>query len=241
MPLPGVRFAERYPANGPGPKNLREWAQIFSRFQTHIFMKGKPTQKITHPNKNTVCASAFGTVCRNCAPFSSKTSRKQPERVCANCLCKLGGFLGGLPSVEYLCGKEGVFFFSSRIFDRTKQIPHWLSNFLGCPQPLDVHAVVPSTCNHSNRTTEPTRWQRKPLYCQRRCFWFDAIPANFNLCLQADHAKLDKTTLVAQIITRRTPWELLCVLLRGFSGPPKKQTHEKRNLWRDAYNNLKYL
>ena len=52
-------------------------------------MKGKPTQKNTHPNKSTICANNFGTICTNCPPFPCKTSRQQPKRACTNCLCIL--------------------------------------------------------------------------------------------------------------------------------------------------------
>ena len=55
-----------------------------------IIMEGKPTQKRhIHPNKSTTRTNNFGSVCTNCHPLSFKTSREQPERVRANCLCKL--------------------------------------------------------------------------------------------------------------------------------------------------------
>ena len=66
-----------------------------------IFKGRRPTQKTTHPNKNTVCANSSAsfllvlkgkgvTVCTNC-----------PEIVCANCVfIWVGGFLGGSPSLQ---------------------------------------------------------------------------------------------------------------------------------------------
>ena len=66
----------------------------FPLFQTILlrieFMQGRPTQKTTHPNKSTVCANNFGTICTNCRPpYPFKISRRHAKRVCANCLCKL--------------------------------------------------------------------------------------------------------------------------------------------------------
>ena len=59
-------------------------------------MKGRPTPKNTHPNKNTVCANNFGTVCANCTPFPLKISRSAQKEfaqtVCANCF-SLGGWV----------------------------------------------------------------------------------------------------------------------------------------------------
>ena len=57
-------------------------------------------------------------------------------------------------------------------------------------QPLGVSAVAPSNCNHSSETAEPARRQCKPLYCQRHCLRFDAIPAHCSLCSHIDDAKL---------------------------------------------------
>ena len=61
-------------------------------------------KKTTHPNKNTVCAKNFGTVCTNCPPFPlEQAENKQKEfaqTVCANCFYSGGCFLGGLPPFE---------------------------------------------------------------------------------------------------------------------------------------------
>ena len=62
------------------------------------FPQNNPPQNTIHPNKSTACATIFGIVCANCPPpLSYKLSRKDAERVCANCLCKLfllGCFIG---------------------------------------------------------------------------------------------------------------------------------------------------
>ena len=65
---------------------------VFSCGSAVTFHEG--TQKPTHPNETTICTNDFRTVCTNRPLFSlslllSKKPKKQTERVCANCLCKL--------------------------------------------------------------------------------------------------------------------------------------------------------
>ena len=85
-------------------------------------MKGRP-QKNTHPNKSTVCANNFGTVCTNCPPSSllnkQKTSRKSLHKLFVQTVfIWVGGFLGGSPSLERQGQKlprdNGVTIFSTR-------------------------------------------------------------------------------------------------------------------------------
>ena len=66
---------------------------------------GDPPEKATHPNKSTVCANNFGTVCTNCPPFSLENKQKRGRRVCAKLFVQtvfiwVGGFLGGSPSLK---------------------------------------------------------------------------------------------------------------------------------------------
>ena len=44
-------------------------------------MKGRPTQKKRHPNKSTICANSFGTVCANSPPFSRENGRKSLSKL----------------------------------------------------------------------------------------------------------------------------------------------------------------
>ena len=62
-------------------------------------MKGRPTPNNTHPNKNTVCANNFGTICAKSPPFfpskQAENGRKSfAQTVCANCFYLGGCFVG---------------------------------------------------------------------------------------------------------------------------------------------------
>ena len=51
-----------------------------------------PIRKNTHPNKNTICANNFGTICTNCPPFFLSNKQKQKEfaqTVCTKCFYML--------------------------------------------------------------------------------------------------------------------------------------------------------
>ena len=85
-------------------------------------MKGRPTRKkTTHPNKNTVCANNFGTVCTNCPPFvplkqAEKRQKSLRKLFVQTVLIWVGGFLGGSPSLERLAFRHARVRFQNACF-----------------------------------------------------------------------------------------------------------------------------
>ena len=75
-------------------------------------LKGRPTPKNNRPNKSTVCANNFGTVCTNRPPLSLKNKQRQADGVaqtrCANCF-----YLG-----VFLCCWEGCPGYLVKLSDR---------------------------------------------------------------------------------------------------------------------------
>ena len=86
-----------------GLKNTNAKRRVF-------FMNGRPTQKTTpqitkKQFAQTVCPNNFGTVCTNCPPFPFKKCRKQTKEfaqtVVQTAFIWVGGFWGGLPSLDF--------------------------------------------------------------------------------------------------------------------------------------------
>ena len=86
----------RVGSGGPVPKKTSQ--PRLERKHLHwsscppFFMKGRPTQKTTHPNKNSLHRQFAQTISGQfvqTVPIFPKNKQKTDKRVCANSLCKL--------------------------------------------------------------------------------------------------------------------------------------------------------